>query len=222
MSDIPSTARARWRIPLFAAGVLFWTALSGAVGYLIKSVADQEATFQEKADELRDEHQLAFEAERLKDFWWPVYFRLKLDTDVWGAILSTKADPELAKLRPELVDKFLLPNHDEVVKVIEGKFYLGASSMDEHLRSLFIEYIDHVAVFHAIRNAANSDPTLSGKVPATFKRPFPGYPDSSHPCSKDQPDCFITEIEKTVYRLQEEYDENMRTFFQHGHLPKPK
>jgi Putative transposase len=44
-----------------------------------------------------------------------------------------------------------------IVKVIETKFNLGATSMDVPLRQWFLDYINHVAVYHALRSAAAKD-----------------------------------------------------------------
>jgi hypothetical protein len=197
-----------------------WTALAAAGGYVLKTAFDNTAQFQEKADEARDQRALALEEERLRDFWWPIYLRLQLDTAVWSPIagnpLDPKTDPRLARVRPQLVDKFLLPNHDEVVKILETKFYLGKPDMTPELETWFLDYINHVAIYHGIRELASGrDAYWVDKTPYAFGRPWPGT-GMTKPCPADHPNtCFVDAVRDIVIKLQDRYDQHAKTLFRH-------
>jgi hypothetical protein len=145
---------------------------------------------------------------------------MQIDSNIWNAIASNRPDEKLNPMKNELIDNLLMPNHQEMVNIIETKFYLGATSMDDRLRQWFLDYIDHVATYRALRNAASKDPTLSDLTPARFGRPFPGNPgeDSQHPCPQDTPkgeNCFVEAIRAQARNLQKSYDGHAKTLFKH-------
>jgi hypothetical protein len=97
---------ARLKTPRIVAALLGgWTVLVATGGYLLKSLADKSFSFQERADEVRDERALAFEAAPLNEFWWPVYLRLQLDSSAWTGIASTESDKRLNLFQPDLVSR---------------------------------------------------------------------------------------------------------------------
>jgi hypothetical protein len=214
---VPFKAAVKNRPTIAATALAAWTVISGAGGYLVKSLADASISYQQRTDEVRDERALQFEAERLSEFWWPIYLRLELDTNAWVGIASTEPAAELAAFQPDLVDHFLLPNHDKIVEIIESKFYLGATSMDNQLRQWFLDYVNHVAVYHALRSAAVKDPTFVDKTPAGAGRPFPG--ENACPPHEGPKNCFVAAVEAKVRQLQSEYDQHTQTFFQHAGSP---
>jgi hypothetical protein len=197
-----------------------WTTFAAAGGYLIKTAFDNTAEFQEKADEARDQRALALEEERLRDFWWPIYLRLQLDTAVWSPIAGNpsdpKTDPSLAMARPQLVDKFLLPNHDEVVKILETKFYLGKHDMTPELETWFLDYINHVAIYHVIRELASSGGVnWVDKTPYALGRPWPGT-GKTNSCPAENPNtCFVDAVRDIVVKLQDSYDRHAKTLLRH-------
>lgn len=191
-----------------------WTIASAFAGYLAGGYFE----FQKQADIARDNRALEFEAARLKEFWWPVYLRLKIDSSIWEKIASNNPDPNLKEVQADLVDKFLIPNHDEIVKIIRSEFALGATSMKPELQNFFLEYVDHVAVFHALREQANKKSSPTVPTPATLGIPFPGGSPENGKCyfgETKSRNCFVGAVEENVLRLQREYDQHLKTLFHH-------
>lgn len=196
--------------------------MSGAIGYIARAAFDAQNEVQTKGDELRDERKLSLEAEELQYFWWPILFRLQFDSAIWRGIASTHPNDRLLPMKSDLVDNQLLPNHDEVVKIILSKFYLASPYTSDKLRNWFLQYIDHVAVYHEIRNGirANKD-GYKDYTPENLGKPFPGKPDYNDPCLKKDPDCnlFVKEIGDVTDKLQKQYDADKQSLFEHQHAP---
>jgi hypothetical protein len=208
--------RTKIRASWFAAIAVIWTVMSAAIGYVAKAALD----VQQKGDELRDERKLTLEADQLREFWWPLYFRLQVDSAIWKPIASTHQDERLTILTPDLVDDLLLPNHDEAVNIIRTKYYLAAGDASPQLQKWFVEYIDHVATYHAIRKAAKTDKTLESYTPENRGKPFPGKPASKDECPKTDPDCnlFVNAVGEMAKKLQARYDQDTKAVFEHRSL----
>jgi hypothetical protein len=94
---------------------------------------------------------------QLSEFYWPVYLRLQMDNTVWTRLLDKnreEGDP-LKVLGNQIEADFLLPNHKEIVKVIESKIQLAEP--DSELQADLLEYINHVAVYTAAVSAGFKD-----------------------------------------------------------------
>jgi hypothetical protein len=159
-------------------------------GFLInKSLEKFRATraLMNDLDKQRFATQLQLIERQLSEFYWPIYLRLQKDNVVWRRILDKKKennDP-LQKIGVEIEANFILPNHDEIVKIIETKIHLAR--LDEELLQPLLAYIKHVAVYKAARAAGHSD-----LFPIHFQEPWPAI--------------FFPTIEKRTKELQKEYD----------------
>jgi hypothetical protein len=206
------TTLPRFSGSIMAVLAVAWTALTVGAGFGFKAFVD----FQQKAAEVRDERVLSFAAEQLREFWWPVYFRLQIDSAIWIPIASNIPSRTLAPFKADLVDKLLIPNHDEIVKIIETKFHLAAQAAPE-LQQWFVEYVNHVAIYHAIRHAAGTNPELADHTPFNYERPFPGEPNEQRTCpygiilTDKISNCFVAGVGRTVLRLQEQYNRDVET-----------
>ncbi len=94
---------------------------------------------------------------QLSEFYWPIYLRLQMDNTVWRRLLdkNREDDDPLKILGNQIETDFLLPNHREIVKIVESKIQLAEA--DGPLQALLLEYINHVAVYNAAVAAGFKD-----------------------------------------------------------------
>jgi hypothetical protein len=76
---------------------------------------------------------------------------------VWRRLLdkSKEDDNPLKRIGSRLETDFILPNHGELVKIIETKIHLAEP--DAALQAALLRYIDHVAVYNAAIAAGFTD-----------------------------------------------------------------
>jgi hypothetical protein len=94
---------------------------------------------------------------QLSEFYWPVYLRLQKDNTVWRRLLdkTKEEDNPLRRIGSRIEKDFILPNHAELVKIIETKIHLAEP--DAALQAALLAYIDHVAVYNAAISAGFTD-----------------------------------------------------------------
>ncbi|PSN14248.1 hypothetical protein C7293_12550 [filamentous cyanobacterium CCT1] len=126
---------------------------------------------------------------QLADFYWPIYLRLEKDNVIWKRILDQEIeDNDSLKKIGEFIEKdIIIPNHEEIIDIIESKIHLA--QLDEDLSESLFLYINHVAVYKAAK-AAN----LSG-LHSTQRDLLPPWPKKLYP-----------EIAKRTQALQDEYN----------------
>ena len=68
---------------------------------------------------------------QLSEFYWPMYLRLQKDNTVWRRLLDKdkEEDNPLRRIGSRIETDFILPNHNELVKIIETKIHLAAVSL---------------------------------------------------------------------------------------------
>lgn len=127
---------------------------------------------------------------QLSEFYWPVYLRLQKDNTVWRRLLQKNQDDNdpLNKIGVKIETDFILPNHKELVAIIETKLHLAEPKPE--LQGLLLKYIDHVAVYNAATAAGFSD------LHNTQKNLLPKWPEG-----------LFTAIERRTQELQSAYDE---------------
>ena len=105
---------------------------------------------------------------RLSQFYWPIYLRLQRDNVVWKRILDrqTSIDDERSRLAYQIEESVLLPNHAEIVKIIESNMHLAGADVtfERHV----MEYMRHVDVYQSLRTVGIKD-----KDPIHFGEPYP-------------------------------------------------
>lgn len=128
---------------------------------------------------------------RLSQFYWPIYLRLQRDNVVWKRILERddESDTERQRLAYQIEEGVLLPNHIEVVKIIESSIHLAA--LDKEFENLLFAYLRHIDVYRSIRTVGIKD-----KDPIYFNEPYPTE--------------FFPALEKRLMRYQQEYDAALR------------
>ena len=94
---------------------------------------------------------------QLSEFYWPMYLRLQKDNTVWRRLLDKgkEEDNPLRRIGSRIEIDFILPNHNELVKIIETKIHLAEP--DAALQAALLSYIDHVAVYNATIAAGFTD-----------------------------------------------------------------
>jgi hypothetical protein len=94
---------------------------------------------------------------QLSEFYWPMLLRLQKDNTVWRRLLDKgkEEDNPLRRIGSRIEIDFILPNHNELVKIIETKIHLAEP--DAALQAALLSYIDHVAVYNAAIAAGFTD-----------------------------------------------------------------
>jgi hypothetical protein len=105
---------------------------------------------------------------------------------VWRKILDRESDDEdKRKTGYEIEKSILLPNHEEIVRIIESNIHRARP--DKELESQLLQYLRHVSVYQSIRNVGIVD-----KDPIYFEEPWPGE--------------LFRLIEEKTHQLQQHYD----------------
>jgi hypothetical protein len=105
---------------------------------------------------------------RLSQFFWPIYLRLQRDNVVWEKILErdNQNGHEHRNLAYQIEQDVLLPNHLEIVKIIELNIHLAG--VDKEFEQHLMAYMRHVDVYKSSRAAGIKD-----KDPVYFGEPYP-------------------------------------------------
>jgi len=120
---------------------------------------------EQAAERLVFEKLVAFKAQQLSEFYWPIYIRLQKDNAVWQRVLGEASDRFSTEIGAEIERNVILPNHDEIAQIIQTKFHLAQK--DDKLEQSLLQYIRHVAVYRALRSAKQK------LNPIDVNEPFP-------------------------------------------------
>lgn len=148
--------------------VVLTVLISGACGVAIKAAWNAWVD-KKKIIELETWKIRVTELEkRLSQFYWPVYIRLQRDNVVWQKILDreNQSDTERQQLAFQIEQGVLLPNHAEIVKIIESNIHLAA--LDKEFEAQVLAYLRHIDVYRSIRTVGIQD-----KDPVYFGEPYP-------------------------------------------------
>src|SRR6185295_3529658 len=166
---------------------LVWTAIGAIAGFVPKFLWDRYWRKRDELATLRRNKKLELLERQLSEFYWPVYLRLQKDNAVWQKILDSrnKEDSLRQRVGTEIEKTFILPNHDEIIKLIESKIHLAKA--DAELLKQLLTYIRHIAVYKAMRSSGvfEYDPIHLGEP----------WPEKLFPL-----------IEERVKALQQNYD----------------
>ena len=158
---------------VFAAILLiaaYW--LNGRLETIKSELTDQRSVAQERR---------ALLSRQLSEFYWPLYFRLRKDTDVWEVF------PNARDLMGSALDEGILrPNRQEMARLIDEKVYLAHA--DAELLEKFQRLLKHIAVSETLRaTGSKNDPQQVD--------PKYGWPSDVLPA-----------VEKDTLKLQREFD----------------
>lgn len=159
-----------------------WTIIGGVLGFILKSFWDR---FWKRRDEIRAKKIETLERQ-LFEFYMPIYLRLQKDNVIWQRILDRASEDEIRqKVGAEIDKSVILPNHREIVKIIETKSHL--SKADKELSSEILQYLKHVTIYEALRTSG-----ITAVDPIHLGEPWSNR--------------FFELIEAKVSSLQSEYD----------------
>ena len=142
--------------------------IAGTIGYLVKSAWDGFSSRRSDRASLALSKKVELLEKQLSEFYWPVYLRLQKDNAVWVKLLDrSREDDSLAKKIGKTVEELvILPNHQEIVTIIESKAHLAQP--DAKMSELLRQYLRHIAVYQSIRAAGCYD-----RDPVAFGEPWP-------------------------------------------------
>ena len=151
-----------------------------------------QRSLENELEKLRDAKRLGFLERQLSEFYWPLFMRLSIDNAVWSRILDAKhgSDETRRKVGQEIERMVILPNHEEIVRILQSSIFLAESS--EADVDLMLQYIRHVAVYRALRASGVND-----KYPLELGEPWP--------------DQFYSRVRDTAFALQAEYEAAVRS-----------
>ena len=153
-----------------------------AAGKLWEQYADKRKAIELELWKIR----VAESEKRLREFFWPIYLRLQRDNVVWNKILQRENEnPEKKKVAHQIEADVILPNHIEIISLIERGMHFVRN--DKELEQALLGYMRHVDVYRSIRAAGIFD-----KDPIYFGEPYP--------------DGFFRVIEDRVNKLQNKYE----------------
>jgi hypothetical protein len=139
----------------------------GVLGFMAKSLWDRYLRRTDEEESLRRNKKIEFIEKQLSDFYIPLYAHLQKDNAVWEKILGKYIKEENLERRVaiEIEKGFILPNHEEAVRIIESRYHLARA--DKTLTDELFAYVKHVAVYMAIRKSTfDVDPIV-------LDEPFP-------------------------------------------------
>jgi hypothetical protein len=144
-------------------------------------------SFENELAKLRDAKNLEYLERQLSEFYWPIYMRLFVHRAVWEKVSpkQTPRDEVINRIGSAIEANFILPNHEEVVRILQSNIHLAEGNTPAF--NLMLRYIRHVAVYKAIREAECHD-----KMPSDLDEPYPSE--------------LLTVIRDTAHRLQNRYD----------------
>src|SRR3954469_22872628 len=119
---------------------------------LLESIKSQMALRNEFA-KLRDAKELDYLDRQLSQFYYPLYIRLHIDGAVWNRILdkSNGNDSLRQRVGDAIERNVILPNHEQMVRIIESSIHLAES--DQAGFDQMLQYVRHVAVYKAMRES---------------------------------------------------------------------
>ncbi len=140
-------------------------------GFLLNKVIENYKSkkgLENEFAKLRDAKRLDFLEKQLSQFYYPIYMRLQVDNVVWERILDRRnGEDELRrKVGEKIEEKLILPNHDDIVKIMQSNVHLAAP--DSKLFQVMLQYIRHVAVYKSMRESECYD-----KDPLHLGEPWP-------------------------------------------------
>lgn len=162
--------------------------ISAASGFGVKALWQAHVDRQKEIESETWKIRVSELEQRLSKFYWPIYLRLQKDNVVWEKILERKNDLDIdkKKLAYQIEKDVLLPNHSEILEIIESNIHLAKP--DSEFEKKILMYIRHVNVYKALRSADIWD-----KDPIYFEEPYPHG--------------FFESLETHLKSLQNEYDE---------------
>lgn len=156
---------------------------------LLLELKKQTLTLQNTLIQDKRDRRLKHIDAQLKDFFYPIYYRLQKDDALWrlSPQLSKKEGALPVEANDVIEKKYILKNHQDIVEIIESKSNLIEE--DVEFQEQIKEYIKHVAIYETIR----SIDSLKHLNPIDFQSHYPKQ--------------FKILVENKIKALRTEYEE---------------
>ena len=119
----------------------------------------QEAAIAQRAARIQ------FVERQLSDFYYPVKMRLERDNAIWEVSAQNKSSTANLKIADDIEARLILPNHQEIMELIKGKFHLLTNDAEQvDIAPLILSmnrYQRHVTIYKALRESNDSRFPLS-------------------------------------------------------------
>lgn len=143
------------------------------IGFYLNSGSEQAKREQANREEvIKSKRQ--FVEKQLAEFYYPIQLRLHKDNaffTTWRELLLTGGERNIG-IAKKIETQFILPNHEEIIKIIDLHFDLIKNDMEfdtatYNLMDTIKVYQRHVAVYKLLKLTGDS------RRPAQVKQPFP-------------------------------------------------
>jgi hypothetical protein len=129
--------------------------LAAATGFTAKAVWDWFYARRREWESLVLSKRVEVLDLQLSQFYWPLYIRLEKNEVIWKRIFDVgEGDEGKRRLAAEIENSVVLPNHAEIVAIIETRMHLAEADAD-FTREL-LHYIHHVTLHRALRAAGDT------------------------------------------------------------------
>jgi hypothetical protein len=140
-------------------------------GFFLNSCSERLKREQTQREDLIKQKRQYIE-KQLSEFYYPIQLRLHKDNaifDIWNKNHGSEEDNKLSK---QLEDNFVIPNHEEIIKIIDAHFELIKNETDDEkkiapLMKAMKDYESHVAVYKALKDTGDN------RKPIQLNEPFP-------------------------------------------------
>ena len=177
-----------------------WGGVTFALGVAVKAGFDSFFRRRDDAQKFVMDKRVGFLEQQLSRFYWPIYLHLQKDNLLNEGLMGRDQDPESGPSRlSKLIEAgVILPNHQEIVKVIEENLHLAG---DKQVCDVTLRYVRHVKIYEMLRAAG-----IKG-VPISYGE---GYPKEYYPLIKDRVTALQAEYDRLIQMVRLDADATAR------------
>ena len=133
----------------------FVATVAAAMGFTAKAIWDWFYARRREWESLALTKSVEVLDRQLSEFYWPLYIRFEKNEVIWKRILDVGEEDEAKRrIADEIERGVILPNHAEIVAIIESRMHLAETDV-EFTREL-LHYIHHVTLHKALRAAGET------------------------------------------------------------------
>jgi hypothetical protein len=140
---------------------------------------------------------------QLSQFYWPLYIRLEKNEVIWKRIFDVgEQDENKRRLAAEIENSVILPNHAEIVAIIETRMHLAEA--DAGFTRELLHYIHHVTLHRALRAAGDTQ-----TFPADFGI---AWPEKLFPMVRRRTEALQREYDSQIGRQSRAHRASLQAF----------
>ena len=133
--------------------------LTLVLGFLLQSNAEKKRVHQEREVQRKKEIRDGI-GKQLSELYYPIQRRLQKDDAVWQLWNQNQFDESNKSLAKEVEKSILLPNHEEIIQILENNFSLLRNSEEnvdlDALMKALMRYERHIALYRSLRLSNDS------------------------------------------------------------------